>query len=70
MNRFPGFYDCGDSGYIDGEGYVHVLGRADDVINVAGHRLDTGQLEEVCRVRWWALQAVFHALRWRPQQSH
>ncbi|MEJ5866303.1 AMP-binding protein [Pseudokineococcus sp. 5B2Z-1] len=41
----PGYYTTGDGGYVDEDGYVHVLGRTDDVINVAGHRLSAGQLE-------------------------
>jgi propionyl-CoA synthetase len=44
---FPGFYLTGDGGYRDEDGYVYVMGRTDDVINVAGHRLSTGQIEEV-----------------------
>lgn len=47
MSRFPGYYDTSDGGYIDSDGYVWILGRTDDVINVAGHRLSTGALEEV-----------------------
>ncbi len=47
LKRFPGFYTTGDAGYIDADGYVHVLTRTDDVINVAGHRLSTGAIEEV-----------------------
>lgn len=43
----PGFYTTGDSGYIDEDGYIFVMGRVDDVINVAGHRLSTGAMEEV-----------------------
>jgi len=46
LNAFEGFYATGDSGRIDDDGYVYVMGRTDDVINVAGHRLSTGQLEE------------------------
>ena len=46
LNVFDGFYATGDSGRIDEDGYVYVMGRTDDVINVAGHRLSTGQLEE------------------------
>ncbi|MFM6939096.1 MAG: AMP-binding protein [Rhodoluna sp.] len=46
LNVFDGFYATGDSGRIDADGYVYVMGRTDDVINVAGHRLSTGQLEE------------------------
>ncbi len=45
--RYPGYYLTGDGGYVDEEGYVYVMGRVDDVINVAGHRLSTGQMEEV-----------------------
>lgn len=47
MTAFPGYYATGDSGYIDEDGYVYVLGRTDDVINVAGHRLSTGAMEAV-----------------------
>ena len=47
MNPFPGYYLTGDGGYMDEEGYVFVMGRIDDVINVAGHRLSTGGMEEV-----------------------
>ena len=45
--RFPGFYLTGDSGYFDKDGFAYVMGRTDDVINVAGHRLSTGRMEEV-----------------------
>lgn len=47
LNFYPGYYLTGDSGYIDEEGYVWVMGRMDGVINVAGHRLSTGEMEEV-----------------------
>ena len=47
MAAFPGFYLTGDGGRIDEDGYVFVMGRTDDVINVAGHRLSTGGMEEV-----------------------
>ncbi|MDL9936813.1 propionyl-CoA synthetase [Gordonia sp. ABSL1-1] len=47
LNAFPGYYLTGDSGYLDDDGYVFVLGRSDDVINVAGHRLSTGSIEAV-----------------------
>lgn len=47
MDPFPGYYVTGDGGYIDEDGYVFVMGRVDDVINVAGHRLSTGGMEEV-----------------------
>ena len=45
--EYPGYYKSGDAGYIDEDGYVYVMTRVDDVINVAGHRLSTGQMEEV-----------------------
>jgi len=47
LNEFPGYYSTGDGGYKDEDGYVFVMGRTDDVINVAGHRLSTGEMEEV-----------------------
>ncbi|KAJ2782789.1 hypothetical protein H4R18_002061 [Coemansia javaensis] len=45
--RYPGYYDTGDTGMVDSEGYVHVLSRTDDVIKVAAHRLSTSSIEEV-----------------------
>ena len=47
MKDYPGYYVTGDGGLIDEDGYVFVMGRIDDVINVAGHRLSTGRMEEV-----------------------
>ncbi|MFI9557318.1 propionyl-CoA synthetase [Nonomuraea endophytica] len=47
LTRYPGHYLTGDGGYIDADGYLYVMGRIDDVINVAGHRLSTGAMEEV-----------------------
>ena len=47
LARHPGAYLTGDGGYLDGDGYLYVMGRTDDVINVAGHRLSTGEMEEV-----------------------
>ncbi|MDJ0926243.1 MAG: propionyl-CoA synthetase [Gammaproteobacteria bacterium] len=47
LERFPGYYQTGDAGYCDTDGYVYVMSRTDDVINVAGHRLSTGAIEEV-----------------------
>ena len=47
LTVFPGNYATGDGGFIDEDGYIHILGRTDDVINVAGHRLSTGSLESV-----------------------
>jgi len=47
LKHFPGCYETGDAGIIDADGYVHVMARTDDIINVAGHRLSTGAMEEV-----------------------
>ncbi len=47
LTRYPGYYLTGDGGYVDDDGYLYVMGRIDDVINVAGHRLSTGAMEEV-----------------------
>lgn len=47
LSRFPGYYLSGDGGYYDEEGYVFITGRTDDIINVAGHRLSTAEMEEV-----------------------
>jgi propionyl-CoA synthetase len=47
LNPFPGYYLTADAGYIDERGYVFVMARTDDIINVAGHRLSTGAVEEV-----------------------
>lgn len=47
ISEFPGYYLTGDGGYRDEDGYVFVMGRTDDVINVAGHRLSTGEMEEL-----------------------
>lgn len=47
LDVIPGYYSSGDGGYVDDEGYVFIMGRTDDVINVAGHRLSTGEMEEV-----------------------
>ena len=47
LSRYPGYYLTGDGGHVDADGYVYVMGRIDDVINVAGHRLSTGSMEEV-----------------------
>jgi propionyl-CoA synthetase len=47
LAEFPGYYTTSDAGYIDADGYVYVMARTDDVINVAGHRLSTGQMEEI-----------------------
>jgi propionyl-CoA synthetase len=47
LATFPGYYETGDAGFIDEDGYIFVMSRTDDVINVAGHRLSTGAIEEV-----------------------
>jgi propionyl-CoA synthetase len=47
FDEFPGYYKTADAGYIDEDGYVFVMGRTDDIINVAGHRLSTGGMEEI-----------------------
>ena len=46
-STYPGYYETGDAGYIDDDGYVYVMARTDDIINVAGHRLSTGEMEGV-----------------------
>ncbi|RIV85873.1 AMP-binding protein [Aurantiacibacter zhengii] len=43
----PGYYTTGDNGFFDGDGFLHIMGRSDDIINVAGHRLSTGAMEQV-----------------------
>ena len=47
LEEFPGYYKTADAGYIDENGYVFVMSRTDDIINVAGHRLSTGAMEEI-----------------------
>ncbi|UEM02112.1 propionyl-CoA synthetase [Skermanella rosea] len=47
MTDYPGYYQTGDAGFIDEDGYVYIMARTDDIINVAGHRLSTGGMEEV-----------------------
>jgi len=47
LTAYPGYYHTADGGYIDEDGYVNIMGRTDDVINVAGHRLSTGEMEEL-----------------------
>jgi len=47
LSTHPGYYVTGDGGYFDDDGYLFIMGRTDDVINVAGHRLSTGEMEEV-----------------------
>ncbi|MBT7630108.1 MAG: propionyl-CoA synthetase, partial [Desulfobacula sp.] len=47
LKVFPGYYETADAGFIDEDGYIFVMARTDDIINVAGHRLSTGGMEEV-----------------------
>ena len=47
MSAFPGHYETSDAGYMDEDGYIYIMARTDDIINVAGHRLSTGGMEEV-----------------------
>ena len=47
LEEFPGYYQTGDAGYMDDNGYLYIMSRTDDIINVAGHRLSTGAMEEV-----------------------
>ncbi|MFT7252771.1 MAG: propionyl-CoA synthetase [Paracoccaceae bacterium] len=47
LEHFPGYYETGDAGHVDEDGYLYIMARTDDVINVAGHRLSTGAMEEV-----------------------
>lgn len=48
LEEFPGYYKTADAGYLDEDGYIFIMARTDDIINVAGHRLSTGAMEEVC----------------------
>jgi propionyl-CoA synthetase len=47
LSHFPGYYETSDAGYMDADGYLYIMARTDDIINVAGHRLSTGGMEEV-----------------------
>ncbi|AQA00113.1 propionyl-CoA synthetase [Sphingopyxis sp. QXT-31] len=47
FQSFAGHYESGDAGHVDDDGFVHIMGRTDDIINVAGHRLSTGQIEQI-----------------------
>ena len=47
LARFPGYYETADAGYMDDDGYLYIMARTDDIINVAGHRLSTGGMEEI-----------------------
>lgn len=47
LRTYPGYYHTGDGGYLDDDGFVYIMGRTDDVINVSGHRLSTGEMEDL-----------------------
>jgi propionyl-CoA synthetase len=47
LSHFPGYYETADAGFVDADGYLYIMARTDDIINVAGHRLSTGGMEEV-----------------------
>ena len=47
LSQCPGYYSTSDAGFVDEDGYLYIMGRTDDIINVAGHRLSTGGMEEV-----------------------
>ncbi|MDR6713640.1 propionyl-CoA synthetase [Pseudomonas hunanensis] len=47
LQTYPGYYHTGDGGYLDDDGFVYIMGRTDDVINVSGHRLSTGEMEDL-----------------------
>ena len=47
FTTFPGYYETGDAGHFDADGFLNIMGRTDDIINVAGHRLSTGQMEQI-----------------------
>src|SRR3546814_4896922 len=47
LSQHPGYYTTGDAGLVDADGFVHVMSRVDDIINVAGHRLSTGAIEQI-----------------------
>jgi propionyl-CoA synthetase len=47
LSEYPGYYSTADAGFMDEDGYLHIMSRTDDIINVAGHRLSTGGMEEV-----------------------
>src|SRR3546814_5517743 len=51
LSQHPGYYTTGDAGLVDADGFVHVMSRVDDIINVAGHRLSTGAIEQIVAAR-------------------
>ena len=69
LSAFPGWYLSGDGGYVDEDGYVFVMGRTDDVINVAGHRLSTGSMEAVLAAHPAVAECAVVGVARRPQGS-
>ena len=67
LDDFPGYYQTADAGYIDGDGYIWVMTRTDDIINVAGHRLSTGGVEEVLAAHPDVADVRVHRRRRRAQ---
>ncbi|MDO5051290.1 MAG: AMP-binding protein [Pseudoclavibacter sp.] len=63
LRTFPGYYATGDSGYVDEDGYVFVMGRTDDVINIAGHRISAGSLEEALTMHHAVAEAAVVGVR-------
>jgi propionyl-CoA synthetase len=68
FSTYPGFYHTSDAGFIDEDGYLSIMGRTDDIINVAGHRLSTGAMEEVLAshpdVAECAVAGVYDPVKW------
>jgi len=58
LTEFPGYYSFGDEGVVDERGFLSIMSRTDDVINVAGHRLDTGRLEEAINKHSWVVESA------------
>ena len=63
LSQYPGYYTSGDGGYFDDDGYLFIMGRLDDVINIAGHRLSTGDIEEVLATHKNVAEAAVVALK-------
>ncbi|MEI2827097.1 MAG: hypothetical protein V9F04_12370 [Dermatophilaceae bacterium] len=69
MAAYPGYYLTGDGGYIDEDGYLFVMGRTDDVLNVAGHRLSTGSIEAALAGHTAVAECAVIGVARRPQGS-
>jgi len=63
LKTYPGYYHTGDGGYVDEEGFVYIMGRTDDVINVSGHRLSTGEMEELLALHEAVAECAVIAVR-------